>query len=176
MYHSLNIQQLLLAHNSVLPISSHKVRIFLIWLFANCRRWHSDMCLLTAKQFWSKQQKMIASKSLLSSVASLLLFSNSATSVALPTESVNSHEILPREIRILEIDVSRACKFSYGSGFSAQAVGNGCNDWVCVKGNTRYGVDLNNWCRVSLEEGDCSFYASCNNGVYSWRCNYDCTE
>ena len=124
----------------------------------------------------SKQRNMIASKSLLSSIASLLLLSNSALSLAVPTESVTSHDLLPREIRTLEIDVSRACKYQYGGSFSAQAVGNGCNDWVCVSGNKRYGVDLNNWCRVSLQEGDCSFYPTCSNGVYSWRCVYDCTE
>jgi len=113
---------------------------------------------------------MIASKSLLSSIATILLLGNSATSM--PTESANSKDLLPRT-ETSSISVSDACKYEHGSGFSAQAVGNGCNDWVCVRGNERYGVDLRLWCEMSVGDGTCYTYPSCSNGVYSWRCNYE---
>ena len=115
---------------------------------------------------------MVASKSLPSFIASLLLLSNSATSLTLPTESANGKELLPRT-ETSSINMSDACRYQYGSGFSAQTIGNGCNDWVCVRGNERYGVDLGLWCEISVGDATCRTYPSCGNDVYSWRCNYE---
>lgn len=118
---------------------------------------------------------MLASKPLVNSTAILsLLLSNSATSIALPTDESadNNKSLLPRT-EVTPLSVNDACKREHGSGFSAQAVGNGCNDWVCVRGNERYGVDLRLWCELSVGDATCHTYASCSNGIYDWRCNYE---
>jgi hypothetical protein len=44
---------------------------------------------------------------------------------------------------------------------------------VCVRGNERYGVDLRLWCELSVGDATCHTYASCSNGIYDWRCNYE---
>lgn len=86
----------------------------------------------------SKQQNMLACKPLFTSIANfLLLLSSSTASIALPAESAdNSKDLLPRT-DVTPLSVSDACKHEHGSGFSAQAVESGCNDWVCVRGNER---------------------------------------
>ena len=117
---------------------------------------------------------MLASKPLVNSTAILLLLlSNSATSLALPTESADNNKSLLPRTEVTPLSVNDACKREHGSGFSAQAVGNGCNDWVCVSGNERYGVDLRLWCELSVGDATCHTYASCSNGIYDWRCNYE---
>jgi hypothetical protein len=117
---------------------------------------------------------MLVSKPVVNSLASLLLLlSNSATSLALPAESANNDKDLQPETDVTSLSVNDACKYEHGSDFSAQAVGNGCNDWVCVRGNERYGVDLRLWCEMSVGDGTCYTYASCSNGIYDWRCNYE---
>ncbi|KAG9642416.1 hypothetical protein KCU64_g12164, partial [Aureobasidium melanogenum] len=102
---------------------------------------------------------MIANSILFNAIASLALLSGSAAALAMP-EQVK--DLQARGTR--PISVEAACNVFYGTSFSAQTTGNGCNDWVCVRGNERYGLDLNEWCGGKG--------ASCSNGVYSWVCNY----
>lgn len=116
---------------------------------------------------------MIGHIQLLSTTASLLLLSNTATALALAplAESANTKALLTRDTDPISVD--DACKFQHGSGFSAQTVGNGCNDWVCVRGNERKGVDLKKRC-CSIDESwnCCNVDALCSNGVNSWVCWY----
>lgn len=105
---------------------------------------------------------MFAHSIVLSVIASIAVLSNSATALAIPEQAKNL------EARgITPIGVERACNFFYGTGSSAQTTGNDCNDWVCVRGNERHGLDLNQWCVIQTFG---STGASCSNGVYSWVC------
>lgn len=110
----------------------------------------------------------------LSAIASILLLTTSATTLALPAEqhSANTPTLHARQDESYPINVNNACKHFYGSSFSAQTKGNGCNDWVCRSGNTGYGVDLTKWCLLNYADGVCIVDASCSNGVNSWQCNY----
>ena len=119
----------------------------------------------------SKQLNMFTIRSLLSTTSSLLLLSNFAVSAALPTESTNTKDLLPRD-NYYEISVSDYCKWRYGSGAVAKTVGNGCNDWRCVSGGATYGADFNAWCDHTEGDGDCVTYSTCSSGVFSWRCVY----
>lgn len=94
----------------------------------------------------------------LTTLTSLALLSVGATALAVPEEakSLQTRAGSP-------ISVEAACNVQYGTSFSAITIGNGCNDWVCARGNERYGVDLNEWCGFRG--------ASCNGGVYGWVCN-----
>lgn len=99
---------------------------------------------------------MLAHSILLSATASLALLGGSAAALAMPEQA---KELQARATS--PISVEAACNVFYGTSFHAQTTGNGCYDWVCVRGNQRYGLDLNEWCGGQ---------ASCSNGVYSWVC------
>jgi hypothetical protein len=101
---------------------------------------------------------------IISAIASVALLSNSVTALALP-EAAKALEIRATS----GISVEAACNIFYGTSYSAIATGSGCYDWVCARGNDRFGLDLNEWCQGA--HGGQS-YASCSNGVYSWVCNY----
>ena len=81
---------------------------------------------------------MVASKPLPIPIASLLLLlNNSATSLALPTESADNSKDVQCRAEVTPLSVDDACKYEHGSDFSAQAVGTGCNYRVCVRGNEK---------------------------------------
>lgn len=101
--------------------------------------------------------------------ASLLLLSNSAT--ALPPQSANTKTLLTRDTGF--IDVNQACIMQYGSGFTAQTIGDGPNDWVCVRGNERKGVDLKRYCCEIRNMATCC-EAYTFGGVYTWWCAWGC--
>jgi hypothetical protein len=103
---------------------------------------------------------MLFTSTFLSAIA---LLGASATALAMPAGSDNTLEARTDS----GIDVQAACSLAYGTSFSAQTTGGGCNDWACVRGNVRYGVDLNQHCRDTWGSGA---RASCSNGVYSWVC------
>lgn len=107
----------------------------------------------------------------LSTIASLLLLSNLAA--ALPAESAGVQT--RRSEGDNPINVDEACKFQHGSAFSAQTKGNGCNDWVCVRGGERYGVDMQGWCRIMRDRENIyyGYLAECRGGVYGWVCNLE---
>lgn len=100
----------------------------------------------------------------LSALASVALLSNPATALAIPDSE--STETLQARAET-GISVQAACNIFYGIGFSAVAEGNGCNDWVCVRGRERYGLDLLKWCQGNYG-GHSS--AKCPKGVNSWVC------
>ncbi|KAM0701997.1 hypothetical protein Q7P35_010907 [Cladosporium inversicolor] len=103
---------------------------------------------------------MLVTSTFLSAIA---LLSTSATALAMPAESDNTLEARATN----SIDVNAACALTHGSSFVAQTTGKGCNDWVCVRGGVRYGIDLNQHCRDTWGS---SARSSCPNGVYSWVC------
>ena len=116
---------------------------------------------------------MIGHIPLLSTAASLLLLSSSTTALALtsPAQSANSRMLLTRSDD--GINVNRACKVQHGNGFSAQAAGNGCNDWVCVRGNERRGVSMKDYCCGETDSQTCcNIDATCSGGIYGWKCWY----
>jgi hypothetical protein len=116
---------------------------------------------------------MIVPNKLLSTTAGLMLLTNAATclALALPTDSTDTKALETRST--YPVSVVEACITQHGKGFSAQTTGNGCNDWVCVRGNERYGVDIKRWCwGVTDDETPCGTDAFCNNGVFSWVCSY----
>ncbi len=107
---------------------------------------------------------MIAHSIILGAIASFALLSDSATALAMPDSA------LTLQARTTSgINVEAACNIYYGTSFSAVAAGSGCNDWVCVRGSERYGLDFNQWCRDSWGGNS---YATCGGGVYNWVCNY----
>lgn len=107
---------------------------------------------------------MLAHSITLSAIASFALLSNFATALALPEEATTL------QARATDgINVEAACNIYYGTSFSAKTTGSGCNDWVCVRGDEKHGIDLSQWCRDSWGGGAS---ASCSNGVYSWVCNH----
>lgn len=99
---------------------------------------------------------MLVHSAILSATASIALLSGSATALV--------------QARATDgIDVESACNLFYGTSFSAKAIGSGCNDWRCVRGNEAYGLDFNEHCQ-NVWGGRA--YASCSNGVFSWVCNH----
>lgn len=112
---------------------------------------------------------MLGQIPLLSTITSLLLLSNSA--LALPPQSANTRTLMTRQ-STGTIDVDRACGLQHGSGWRAQAVGNSCNDWKCVRGNERRGVDLESYCCAVVAPASCRYvHAYClGKGVYDWIC------
>jgi len=116
---------------------------------------------------------MLCPVSMLGIAASLLLYSNSATALALelPTGSANAKTLSTRQTR--PIDVNDACKWEHGASFSAYVVGSGCNDWVCQSATEQRGVDMRKWCWDETDSQDgCGIEARCDGGVYSWVCWY----
>ena len=116
---------------------------------------------------------MIIPNKFLSTTAGFMLLSNAATSLALalPAASADTKALQTRSTT--PVSVFEACRIQHGEGFSAQTIGNGCNDWVCVRGNERYGVDIKGWCWAIVDDlSPCGIDAFCNNGVFSWQCSY----
>ena len=99
----------------------------------------------------------------LKTIATIALLSNSATALALPQPAKTS------EFRgTSSISVQDACVAFYGDQVTAQTIGNGCNDWVCVNNSgTRLSVYMDQWCRLSTGR---VAHAECRGGVYDWIC------
>ena len=110
---------------------------------------------------------MLAHAIIANAIATLALLSTSATALALP----DSSPATALEARATSpISVQDACVAFYGDQITAQTIGNGCNDWVCVKkSGTRLRVYMSQWC--SLSNGRLA-YAECRGGVYDWVCIY----
>lgn len=107
---------------------------------------------------------MIAHFIITSAIASLALLGNGATAAAMPNEAAN---LDARANTGINVEV--VCNVQHGAGFHAKTTGKGCDDWICVRGDEKLGINLDEWCRASYGSGA---YASCSNGVFSWVCNH----
>ena len=111
---------------------------------------------------------MLAHSIILNAIASVALLSKSATALAVP-EAI----AVPEPAKTLEargtspINVQDACVTLYGNQAYAQTIGNGCNDWVCVRNGEKLRVYMAQWCGYSLGR---LATAECRGGVYDWVC------
>jgi hypothetical protein len=105
---------------------------------------------------------MYAHSVIVNAIATIALLSTSATALAVPSPAK------ALEVRgTYPISVQDACVAFYGNQATAQTIGNGCNDWVCVRNGERLKVYMSGWCSLSLERLS---IAQCRGGVYDWVC------
>lgn len=109
---------------------------------------------------------MLARSIVVNAIATVALLSNSATALAVPSSS--SAKAL--EARgTYPINVQDARVTFYGNQAKAQTIGNGCNDWVCVRNGERLSLYMPQWCGYLTGR---LAYAECRGGVYDWVCIY----
>lgn len=60
------------------------------------------------------------------------------------------------------------CNLKEGTSFHAVADGPNCEDWKCVQGNRRLGINMDEHCKNTYGGGA---YAKCGSkGINGWRC------
>lgn len=109
---------------------------------------------------------MLAYSTIVNAIATVALLSTSATALAVPVLGSPAKALEARAIS--PISVQDACVAFYGEQVTAQTIGNGCNDWLCLnKSGTRLSVYMDQWCRSSTGR---VAHAECRGAVYDWVC------